>query len=235
VLGVWLQIVVPTVAGAILLVSVCFIILYRCRVKVFAKLNLHPFDVDECQNEDMAFDAFVSCAWPDDDLARAMVERLEGGNSDEGDHGGYRVCYHSRDFPLGGVILRSIQQSIEQSKRVICLLSGAFLASEFCMLEFRTAWQWNVQNRRHRLIVVKCPGVDEALAVAERDAVPGVEDVRMFLSTYTYIEHGSDDWWQKLLYAMPINRLPAVDFDFHLQFFTGPDNHDDQEPLLVNV
>jgi len=226
-----LQIVVPTVAGAILLVSVCFVILYRYRVKVHAKFKIHPFDVDECKHEDMAFDVFVSCAWPDDELAQEIVDRLERGNAEEGRRSGYRVCYHSRDFPLGGVILRSIEQSIEHSKRVICLLSDAFLRSEFCMLEFRTAWQWNLEHGRHRLIVVKCAGVDEALAAAERDAV---EDVRMFLLTYTYIEHNSDDWWQKLLYAMPINRLPNDDPNFHHRFFVGADN-DDQEALLVNV
>jgi len=229
---VGVQIVVPTVVGAVLLVSLCGLVLYRYRVRVFAKFNLHPFNLDECDHEDMAFDAFVSCAWPDDTLARAVVDRLERGNVDEGDRGGYRVCYHSRDFPLGGIILRSIQQSIERSKRVVCLLSEAFLSSEFCMLEFRTAWQWNLDHQRHRLIVVKCPGVDAALATAERDAVPGVEDVRMFLSTYTYIEQGSEDWWQKMLYAMPINRLPAVDFDFHQRFFSG-DVYDDQEALLI--
>ena len=221
-------------AGAILLVSACFVILYRCRVKVFVKFKVHPFDVDECKNEKMAFDAFVSCAWPDDGLAQEIVNRLEGGNVEEGDRGGYRVCYHSRDFPLGGVINRSIQQSIEHSKRVICLLSAAFLTREFCMLEFRAAWQWNLDHKRHRLIVVKCPDVDEALAAAERDAVPGVEDVRMFLSTYTYIEHGSDDRWQKLLYAMPINRLPTVDVDLYPRFFDGASN-DDREALLVKV
>ena len=222
-------------AGAVLLVSLCSVILYRCRVKVFAKFNVHPFDVDECDHEDMAFDAFVTCAWSDDALAQAIVDRLEGGSAEEGDCGGYRMCYHSRDFPLGGVILRSIEQSVKKSKRVICLLSGAFLSSEFCMLEFRAAWQWNIEHGRHRLIVVKYPGVDEALEEAERDVVAGVEDVRMFLSTYTYIEHDSDDWWQKLLYAMPINRLPAVDFDFHQQFFAGANNNDGQEVPLLNV
>ena len=181
----------------------------------------------------MAFDAFVSCAWPDDELAQEIVDRLERGSADGGDRGGgYRVCYHARDFPLGAVILRSIEQAIERSKRVICVLSGAFLRSEFCMLEFRTAWQWNLEHGRHRLIAVKCAGVDEALAAAECDAVAGVDDVRMFLSTYTYIEHGSDDddWWQRLLYAMPINRLPNNDDDpdFHRRFFSN----DDQ---LVNV
>ena len=69
---VWLQIAVPMVAGAIVLVSACFVLVYRCRVAVFAKFNVHPFDVDECKGEDMAFDAFVSCAWPDDDLAQQV-------------------------------------------------------------------------------------------------------------------------------------------------------------------
>jgi len=61
------------VAGAIVLVSACFVLVYRCRVAVFAKFNVHPFDVDECDGEDMAFDAFVSCAWPDDDLAQQVL------------------------------------------------------------------------------------------------------------------------------------------------------------------
>ena len=71
-----MQIVVPTVAGAIVLVSACFVLVYRCRVAVFAKFNVHPFDVDECDGEDMAFDAFVSCAWPDDDLAQQVLYTL---------------------------------------------------------------------------------------------------------------------------------------------------------------
>jgi len=108
------------------------------------------------------------------------------------------------------------------------IFTGAFLASEFCMLEFRTAWHLNVAQGRHRLIVVKCAGVDEALAAAEREsaaAAGGVDDVRMFLSTYTYIEHGAAaDWWQKLLYAMPVNRLPDDDRDFHQRFFAGPED-----------
>jgi len=221
-------VVLPT-AGAVLLVIACFVMFYRCRVAVFAAFDVHPFDVDECDHEDMAFDAFICYAQPDDALAHRIIDRLEGG-----DRGGYRVCYHERDFPLGEVILRSIQQSIEHSRRVVCVLSGAFLDSEFCMFEFRAAWHWNVEHGRRRLIVVKCPGVDEALAAAERDAVPGVDDVRMFLSTYTYIEHGSDDWWQKLLYAMPVNRLPNDDPDFHQRFFDGVDA-DDQEALLGHV
>ena len=209
-------------------------IFYRCRVKVFAKFNVHPFDVDECKNENMSYDAFVSCAGAEDDLAREIVDRLRGRNAEEEDRDGYQVCYHEDDFLPGRPILSNIEQAIEHSKRVICLLTTNFLRSGYCMLEFRAAYSWNVRHKRHRLIVVKCPGVDEALAAAERDAVPGVEDVRMFLSTYTYIEHGSDDWWQKLLYAMPINRLPTVDFDLRQRFFDGA-NNDDREALVQDM
>ena len=46
---------------------------YRYRVKVFAKFKIHPFDVDECEHEDMALDAFVSCAEPGDELAQKIV------------------------------------------------------------------------------------------------------------------------------------------------------------------
>ena len=135
-----------------------------------------------------------------------------------------------------GVACRLLPNALQLVLDWPWMCTGAFLESEFCMLEFRTAWQWNVEHGRHRLIVVKCPGVDDALAAAEREAaaVAGVDDVRMFLSTYTYIEHGAADWWQKLLYAMPANRLPNDDPDFHQRFFDGVVN-DDQEALLANV
>jgi len=57
--------------------------------------------------------------------------------------------------------------------------------------------------------------------------------VRMFLSTYTYIEHGAADWWQKLLYAMPVNRLPNDDPDFHWRFFATRTQNDDDQALLL--
>jgi len=71
-----------------------------------------------------------------------------------------QVCYHSRDFPVGGIILESIQSAIEHSKRVICLMSNDFIRSEFCMLEFLAAWHRDIEHRKHRLIVLKWPDLD---------------------------------------------------------------------------
>ena len=106
------------VATLIVVLLISFLI-YRCRINVFIKFNIHPFNVDECDDEDMAFDAFVCCAGSDDRVARTIVHCLE--HSEPG-RVGYKVCYHARDFPLGWIITASIQSAIEHSKRVICLM-----------------------------------------------------------------------------------------------------------------
>ena len=205
-----MQVSVPVFVGTVLVVVLTSAVVYRCRVNVFIRFNIHPFHVDECDGEDMSFDAFVCCAAPDDHVARRIVHCLE--HSDPGGVG-YKVCYHARDFPLGGIVTESIQWAIEHSKRVICLMSNEFVRSEMCMLEFLSAWHLNIDRHKHRLIVIKWPDLDldrdlESINVSgERDR----NNVRLFLSTYTYIEYGCDGWWQQVLYAMSINRLSPND------------------------
>ena len=193
-------------AGTVLLVVLTSVLIYRCRVNVFVKFNIHPFNVDECESEDMAYDAFVCCAEPNDQVARMVVHCLE--HSEPGGVG-YRICYHARDFLPGEVITASIQSAIEHSKRVVCLMSNEFVRSEMCMLEFLSAWHLNVDRHKHRLVVIKWPDLDldndldPVNAISERNR----DSVRLFLSTYTYIEYGSVQWWKHVLYAMPVNRL----------------------------
>jgi len=188
-----------------LVVILTSVLVYRCRVNVFIKFNIHPFNVDECEGEDMRFDAFVCCAALDDQVAQTVVRCLE--HSDPGGVG-YKVCYHARDFLPGCVIMDSIQFAIEHSKRVICLMSNEFVRSEMCMLEFLCAWHLNIDRHKHRLIVIKWPDLDldddlDSINESDRD------NMRLFLSTYTYIEYGSHGWWQHLLYAMPVKRLAS--------------------------
>jgi len=204
--NVRLKAVVPVFVGTLIIVVLMSVLIYRCRVNVFIKFNLHPFNVDECDNEDMSFDAFVCCAGPDDEVASTVVRCLE--HSEPG-RTGYRVCYHARDFPLGGVITASIEWAIQHSKRVICLMSNDFIRSEMCMLEFLSAWHWNIKRHKHRLIVIKWPDLDLS-SDPDPGSVNGLSDlnnVRLYLSTYTYYEYGSATWWQQVLYAMPINRM----------------------------
>jgi len=205
---VFLQVSVSIFVGTAIIALLAFLI-YRCRVKVFIKFNIHPFNVDECDGEDMEFDSFVCCAGSDDQVARMIVRWLE--HSEPG-RVGYKVCYHAREFRPGSLILANIQWAIEHSKRVICLMSNEFLRSPMCMFEFDCASNLDITRRKHRLIVIKWPDLDldedvDANNVRDRDRV------RLFLSTYTYIEYESDGWWQQVLYAMPINRLASSHHD----------------------
>jgi len=236
VIGVFLQVFVPVFVGTVLLVVLASILVYRYRVNVFIKFNLHPFNVDKCEGEDMSFDAFVCCAGEDDQVARTIVHCLE--HCEPGSVG-YRVCYHARDFPLGGVITASIEWAIEHSKRVVCLMSNDFVASEMCMLEFYSAWQLNIDHRKHRLIVIKWPDLDLDLA-NDLDPVNASREpnhrnsVKMFLSKYTYIEYDSDTWWRQVLYAMPINRLAPRCPDDQPPYCLEPLTlrHQEHQPLI---
>jgi len=197
--------------GTVIIVLLTSFLIYRCRVNVFIKFNVHPFNVDECNGEDMAFDAFVCCAGSDDQVARMIVRWLEQG---EPGRVGYKVCYHERDFLPGSMILDNIQSAIEHSKRVICLMSNEFLRSPMCMFEFDVAWKLNIRRRKHRLIIIKWPDLDLDHDL-DADNIKDRDSVRLFLSRYTYIEYGVDGWWQQVLYAMPINRLASDHHDNH--------------------
>jgi len=199
----------PVFVGTLIVVLLTLFLIYRCRVNVFIKFNIHPFNVDECDGEDMAFDAFVCCSGSDDQVARTIVQCLE---HSEPDRVGYKVCYHARDFPLGAIITASIESAIEHSKRVICLMSNEFLRSSMCMLEFHVASNLNIERQKHRLIVIKWPDLDLDHDL-DADNIKDRDSVRLFLSRYTYIEYGVDGWWQQVLYAMPINRLASGHHD----------------------
>jgi len=92
---------------------------YRLKVQLFRRWKFHPFDRDECVGEDMDYDAFLCFSSGDKNLHGIhILELLESK--------GYRVCYHVRDF-RPGLILDNIIQSIQRSKRTVCLLSTNFL------------------------------------------------------------------------------------------------------------
>ena len=195
--------------GTVIAVVLTTFLIYRCRVNVFIKFNIHPFNVDECDGEDMAFDAFVCCAGEDDEVARKIVRWLE---YSEPGRVGYKICYHARDFLPGSMILDNIQSAIEHSKRVICLMSNEFLRSGMCMFEFDVASNLDITRKKHRLIVIKWPDLDLDEDINE-DNIRDRDRVRLFLSRYTYIEYASDGWWQQVLYVMPMNRLASTDHD----------------------
>ena len=110
-----------SVIGSVVLVLMSAgVVVYRLRIKLFARWKFHPFDRDTCQGEDMDYDLFLSCSSSDNlphgNGIRHQVERH-----------GYRVCYPPRDFLAGGTIYENIYNAVVRSKRVVCFLTAQFL------------------------------------------------------------------------------------------------------------
>jgi len=93
---------------------------YRLRVRLYRRWKFHPFDRDECVEEDMDYDVFLCCSSEDHNPhALHILHQMESN--------GYRVCYHERDFLPGSLITDNMGHSIERSKRTVCLISDNFL------------------------------------------------------------------------------------------------------------
>ncbi|KAJ7392030.1 axis elongation [Desmophyllum pertusum] len=185
-------IIAVTLGSLLAMTLIIFILLlkYRRVMKAFmyAHFNWHPFDHIDDADSSKIYDAFVSYSekqrqW----VVNTLQERLENR------HPPYKLCIHHRDFEIGAPIVRNILNSVEQSKRMVMVLSRNFLQSEWCMLEFRTAHHKALEDRLKLIIIMF-----DDVSMAELD-----EEMKLYMRTNTYVSV-SDTWfWEKLIHAMP--------------------------------
>ena len=82
------------------------------------------------------YDAFVSYNSRDDLwITEELKPKLE-------DEFGLRLCLHQRDFVLGGNIMEQIVSSMDNSCKILLILSPNFLASDWCH------WEMNIAHSR---------------------------------------------------------------------------------------
>jgi len=100
------------------------------------------------------------------------------------------------------------------------------------MQEFDIAYHHNIMvKRKKRLIVLMM--LDRPSELCDNDAGFDTSALRQYLRQYTYIDYNSDDWLDKLLYALPLrgllqpNQRPDDGTD------EDPNLHDDEELLMV--
>lgn len=186
------SIFVSLVCGGFLF-SIGIICFHRCRMRLYTSWNIHPFDRNECDEDDMTHDVFICCAFGDCKYEKDVLSFFF-------DSRGYKGCYHERDFFVGELIEENICKAIYNSKRTLCLLSDNLIRSEYCMREFEVALQRDVDLGKKRLIV----------AILQKAAVENKEmcfALRHYLSSHTYLECSSKYFQTKLLYAMPVKEL----------------------------
>ena len=88
------------------------------------------------------FDAFVSYSHHDGPW---VYQQLRPYLEDE--EPAFRLCIHERDFMAGAAIAENIACGLKTSRRMILVLSKAFLRSDWCHHEFRQAHYkvWRLQ------------------------------------------------------------------------------------------
>lgn len=73
------------------------------------------------------YHVFFSYSNTDYQWTHSVIEQVEAR--------GLKVCYHERDFIPGRPILENMSESIQQSQKVLLVLSADFVRSRWCLLE----------------------------------------------------------------------------------------------------
>ena len=187
------NILAAILGGLLFLIMIVAILLYKyhgeMKVFMFTHFNWHPFDRIDDSDPTKIYDAFISYSGNDHQwVVETLQQRLE--NHDPP----YKLCFHYRDFRAGAPIVENILKSVDESKRMLMVLSPSFARSEWCLLEFRAAHRKVIEDRMKYLIIILLDDVN----MAELD-----EEIKLYMRTNTYVSY-SDKWfWQKLFYAMP--------------------------------
>lgn len=149
--------------------------------KVKMKTDQYKEDADH-----YLYDIFVCYSQADRQwVFEHLVARLEDG-------GRYRVCVHERDFTVGQEITENIITSIDRSRKVVMVLSPAFVDSSWCMFELQLASHKILDERRNKLILVLL----EALPSHRQP-----KKLRFLLRSRTYLAWHADPEGQRLFWV----------------------------------
>ncbi|XP_064612578.1 toll-like receptor 13 [Liolophura sinensis] len=96
----------------------------------------------------MCYEAFVAYNYHNYQWACIVLRNvLENENN-------YTLCLHDRDFPVGVSIQQNIVDAVNNSRKVILVISRAFLTSDWCEFEIQMAGMRMVRDGRENAIIV---------------------------------------------------------------------------------
>ncbi|KAM4652164.1 toll-like receptor 13 [Discoglossus pictus] len=111
---------------------------------------LHKLRGKKCDLIKYDYDAFVSyCSLDQVWIIKYLIPNLE-----EKGPPFLKLCLHNRDFQVGKDIVDNIMDSINKSRKTICLISQSYLKSEWCSLEMRMATYRTLSEKNDDLILL---------------------------------------------------------------------------------
>ena len=121
------------------------------------------------------YHVFISYSSTDYQWTHPLINQLESC--------GLQVCYHERDFTPGRTVLENMSDCIQESQKVLLVLSPEFVRSRWCLLEANMSLFRDCLERKPIVPVLLEPGVS----------------VPLHLCHLTYLEATDHDFMNKLL------------------------------------
>ncbi|CAJ1056220.1 uncharacterized protein LOC125887243 isoform X2 [Xyrichtys novacula] len=121
------------------------------------------------------YHVFISYSSTDYQWTHSLIEQLESC--------GLQVCYHERDFTPGRTVLENMSDCIQESQKVLLVLSPEFVRSRWCLLEANMSLFRDCLERKPIVPVLLEPGVS----------------IPLHLCHLTYLEVNDPDFKSKLL------------------------------------
>ncbi|XP_057693302.1 uncharacterized protein LOC130916530 [Corythoichthys intestinalis] len=121
------------------------------------------------------FHVFISHSSTDYQWTHTLIEQLEVQ--------GLHVCYHERDFTAGRTVLENMSECIQESQKVLLVLSSEFVRSRWCLLEANMSLFRDCLERKPLVPVLLEPGVT----------------IPLHLCHLTYLEARDPEFMPKLL------------------------------------
>ncbi|XP_060891849.1 uncharacterized protein LOC132972782 isoform X2 [Labrus mixtus] len=121
------------------------------------------------------YHVFISYSSTDYEWTHSLIDQLEAC--------GLLVCYHERDFIPGRTVLENMSDCIQESQKVLLVLSSEFVRSRWCLLEANMSLFRDCLERKPIVPVLLEPGVS----------------IPLHLCHLTYLEANDPDFKNKLL------------------------------------
>ncbi|XP_061704813.1 protein toll-like [Cydia pomonella] len=119
---------------------------------------------------------------------------------------GYSTIEHNRDFGPGDPILSQIEDSVQQARRTLVLVSNHFMQSKWMEHEFRYAHEHALKYQTSKVVVVLYN-----LSTEAREMLP--PNLRYYIKYHTYINWHEEHFWANLSKILGTPKFQIVDLN----------------------